>query len=240
MNNLSGTSALLKQDEIQLKNLTEKHPWCSLAQLSLLYKYKKNNPVNFENQSTKTTLFFKSSAWLNWQLHLLSKEEIIEEEKPGSEKTITNQEENIAHEQKINTEKSVSNTSSQQNNNEEIIAFEPLHTRDYFASQGIKITEETTSNDKLSNQMKSFTEWLKSMKKIHKESLPAGDEQTDKNIQHLAEQSNANAEVVTEAMAEILLKQNKNEKAIEVYEKLSLLNPSKSGYFAAKIDTLKN
>jgi hypothetical protein len=36
-----------------------------------------------------------------------------------------------------------------------------------------------------------------------------------------------------------LIKQNKQEKAIEMYEKLSLMNPSKSAYFAAKIESLK-
>ena len=39
-------------------------------------------------------------------------------------------------------------------------------------------------------------------------------------------------------MAEVLLQQSKNHKAIEVYQKLSLLNPSKSAYFAAKIDDI--
>ncbi|MDQ2862518.1 MAG: hypothetical protein M3R50_02505, partial [Bacteroidota bacterium] len=49
----------------------------------------------------------------------------------------------------------------------EAVAFEPLHTVDYFASQGIKISEEFLQNDKLGSQMKSFTEWLRSMKKLH-------------------------------------------------------------------------
>jgi DNA-binding SARP family transcriptional activator len=126
---------------------------------------------------------------------------------------------------------------SSPDNQEKLIAFEPLHTFDYFASQGIKISEEHIANDKLGNQMKSFTEWLKSMKKVHKENL-AADDPTDKKIQQIAEDSNADTEVVTEAMAEVLVKQNKIDKAIEVYEKLSLLNPSKSSYFAAQINQL--
>jgi hypothetical protein len=40
-------------------------------------------------------------------------------------------------------------------------------------------------------------------------------------------------------MAEVLMKQGKREKAIEMFEKLSLMNPSKSAYFAAKIESLK-
>ncbi len=119
------------------------------------------------------------------------------------------------------------------------IPFEPLHTVDYFASQGIKLTEEPITNDKLGKQMKSFTEWLKSMKRIGVEKLPAGDEQTDRRIQHIADESNSQADVVTEAMAEVYVMQGKPDKAREVYSKLSLINPSKSAYFAAKIESLK-
>lgn len=120
------------------------------------------------------------------------------------------------------------------------IEFEPLHTVDYFASQGIKVPDEPQPGDKLGNQLKSFTEWIKSMKKIHAQKIELDDPQTDKKIQGLAESSNVEAEVVTEAMADVLIKQDKIEKAIELYEKLSLNNPSKSAYFAAKIERLKS
>ena len=228
-------SSLIKKDGSELKAFTEKYPWCSIAQLSLLHHYKKSNSLQFEQQATKTALFFNNTNWLNWQLHLLSKESKIEETNLAEPQTVKAPE--IHHE---NIEQTISNTTpSATSTTEEIITFEPLHTTDYFASQGIKLTDDPISNDKLGSQMKSFTEWLKSMKKIHQQNLPAGDEQTDKNIRQIAEHSNTVAEVVTEAMADILIKQDKKEKAIEVYEKLSLIYPSKSAYFAAKIDSLK-
>jgi hypothetical protein len=121
----------------------------------------------------------------------------------------------------------------------ELISFEPLHTVDYFASQGIKISEESLENDHLGQQVKSFTAWLKSMKKLHPGQLPEQNEVIEKIIQSSAEVSNQSANVLTEAMAEVLIKQGKQEKAIEMYEKLSLMNPSKSAYFAAKIESLK-
>jgi hypothetical protein len=124
--------------------------------------------------------------------------------------------------------------------------FEPLHTSDYFASVGIKLSEEAKPADKLGRQLKSFTEWLKTMKKIHAEQLmksstPAEAEadNTESNIQQLAEKSNVEDEVVTEAMADVLLQQGRKNKAIEVLEKLSLLDPNKSAYFAAKINQIK-
>jgi hypothetical protein len=122
---------------------------------------------------------------------------------------------------------------------EDTITFEPLHTTDYFASQGIKLSSEIQPTDKLGKQLKSFTEWLKTMKKVHADQMPASGGQADLSIQKLAEKSNIEEGVITEAMADVLLQQGKADKAIEVYKKLSLLNPSKSAYFAAKIDQLK-
>jgi hypothetical protein len=120
------------------------------------------------------------------------------------------------------------------------IEFEPLHTVDYFASLGIKIDEEFVSNDKLGIQMKSFTEWLKSMKKIHPDKLEEQNTTVEKLVQSSAEESNISTEVLTEALAEVLIKQNKKDKAIEMFSKLSLINPAKSAYFAAKIESIKS
>ncbi len=121
---------------------------------------------------------------------------------------------------------------------EETISFEPLHTSDYFASLGIKLNEDGMPVDKLGRQLKSFTEWLKTMKKIHSDQLQATNEQTDIIIQKMAEKSNTEGDVLTEAMAEVLMHQGKLRKAIELYQKLSLLNPAKSAYFAAKIEQI--
>jgi len=127
-----------------------------------------------------------------------------------------------------------------ENEETEMVSFEPLHTVDYFASQGIKLSEEALSNDQLGKQVKSFTAWLKSMKKLHPGQLPEQNEVIEKLIQTSSEASNQSVNVLTEAMAEVLVKQGKSEKAIEMYQKLSLLNPSKSAYFAAKIESIKS
>ena len=131
------------------------------------------------------------------------------------------------------------NFTQEMSTTEDTISFEPLHTSDYFASLGIKLDENGKPVDKLGRQLKSFTDWLKTMKKIHSEQLPSSSEQTDNIIQKLAEKSNTEAEVLTEAMAEVLFHQGKARKAIEVYKKLSLLDPSKSAYFAAKIGDIE-
>ncbi|HVK96739.1 MAG TPA: hypothetical protein VM368_02925 [Flavisolibacter sp.] len=120
------------------------------------------------------------------------------------------------------------------------LAFEPYHTVDYFASQGIKPSLETP-NDTLGKQLKSFTEWLKVMKKLPATQIPKHiDRAAEHKVENMANKSVNEADIVTEAMADVWIKQGNKEKAIEIYNKLGLLNPSKTAFFAAKIENLKN
>jgi hypothetical protein len=120
------------------------------------------------------------------------------------------------------------------------LIFEPYHTVDYFASQGIKLNQEEAPPDKFGRQLKSFTEWLKTMKRLPAAEISKNiDTGSEQNVQHLAADSVHESEVYTEAMAEVWLKQGNHPKALEVYNKLSLLNPSKKAYFADKIENLK-
>lgn len=122
-----------------------------------------------------------------------------------------------------------------------VIHIDPYYTIDYFASQGIKLDLDQNPKDELGQHLKKFTQWLKHMKKLGPEDATEviASTETDADIQKIADSSNTVREVVTEAMASVLEKQGKNNKAIELYNKLSFLNPDKSAYFAAKIKTLK-
>lgn len=119
------------------------------------------------------------------------------------------------------------------------IETEPYHTVDYFASQGIKV-DLNNPQDKLGTQVRRFTDWLKQMKTIKPVNDDLGtDPEVENMIQGIAKTSNETKEIVTETMAEVLIKQGKTDKAIQLYIKLSFLNPDKSAYFAAKIEQLK-
>ncbi len=88
--------------------------------------------------------------------------------------------------------------------------------------------------------MKSFTDWLKIMKRLPVSEIAKNvNAVTEQKVDQLAEHSLENREVLTEAMAEVWEKQGNKAKAIEIYSKLSLLDPPKSAYFAAKIEDLK-
>lgn len=121
------------------------------------------------------------------------------------------------------------------------LTFEPYHTVDYFASQGIKFNTDEKPKDKFGQQLKSFTEWLKTIKKVPATELGnvATNQQAEQKVEQLAEKSLTEGDVLTEAMAEVWAKQGNTAKAIITYQKLSLLNPSKSSYFAGLIEQLK-
>jgi len=139
---------------------------------------------------------------------------------------------------KADTPKIIIETPMAQND----VLFEPYHTIDYFASQGIRLDKlEPVPKDRLGRQLKSFTEWLKSMKKLPQASIEkALAENEESAVVAAASHSVEGKDVITEAMAEVFEKQGLHDKAIEVYRKLSLLNPAKSAYFADRINVLKH
>ena len=84
------------------------------------------------------------------------------------------------------------------------LTFEPYHTVDYFASQGIKISQDAAGQDKFGKQLKSFTDWLKTMKKLPATEISSHlSKSTEQKVENLAEHSVEDAEVVTESMAEV-------------------------------------
>ncbi len=113
-----------------------------------------------------------------------------------------------------------------------------LHTIDYFASQGIKIDLSSIPQDKLTRHLLKFTDWLKQIKQVNPAEL-AFNLEMEKAVAETAKNSNETREILTETMAEVLIKQGQKEKAIQLLIKLSFLNPEKSSYFAAKIEQLK-
>ncbi len=117
---------------------------------------------------------------------------------------------------------------------------ERLFTVDYFASQGIKIDLTNIPQDKLTTHLRKFTDWLKQMKQLEGTQLVAHiNPEMEKAVVETAKISNETREILTDAMADVLVKQGQVEKAIQLYIKLSFINPEKSSYFASKIEQLK-
>jgi hypothetical protein len=169
-------------------------------------------------------------------------ERLIEEEEPEPFEN-ENSEEIDEHEKMFQNIKAMLDASAKEANADTknaVLPIDPYYTIDYFASQGIKLDLKKNQPDKLGKQVKKFTQWLKHMKRVGPEDALASEGISPEEVeaQRIADASNTAREVVTEAMALVLEKQGKKDKAVQLYRKLTFLNPDKSAYFAAKIKNL--
>ncbi|MGQ0737454.1 MAG: hypothetical protein ACT4OJ_00180 [Bacteroidota bacterium] len=262
--------SLLKKDTLEqcslpeLEQFAERHPYFGAAQLLLTKKMQTDHPEKYDEQLQKTFLFFHNPLWVEHLLNDTGKAEIIRAKKeepqpevmvsnPAAEPLISENKETINEPAPVMAvtviaeppvseppPAGVSALKIEAAPVKDELLFEPFHTVDYFASQGIKLKEEEQPKDKFGQQLKSFTEWLKTMKRLPATEIAKTSEPVvEKKVEEMAEHSLEDREVVTEAMAEVWEKQGNAIKAIDIYSKLSLLEPSKSVYFAAKIEELK-
>lgn len=208
-----------------LQQVADDYPYFGPAHFYLLKETGIGSP-HYAAIAAKAALHFHNPYLLHLQMHqtLPQRTEVRAEVAPGLAQT-----EPIA--ETLLTRKSARSADTE-------LLFEPLHTTDYFASLGVKMQDMQLNKDKLGKQLMSFTDWLKTIKRvdwnrIHESADP------DLTVEQMAEKSNEEPEVLTESMAEVYQKQGKTKKANEIYKKLSLLNPSKSSYFAAKIESIK-
>ncbi len=215
--------------------LVNKYPSFDLVHLLYLKKVKQEEPVSFTKELQKRSIHFSNPVWLENLLNLqnLQPEKVQEEspiEKAGDEKMSR-----MLEAQALSFQQPVGE-------NEELpISVEALHRIDYFESQGIRLEDQPGKQDQLDIKVKKFTDWLKDMKRINPHPMDLGSqEESSALVESFAAKSlEHKEEVLTEAMAEVLIKQNRINEAIHLYEKLSFLNPAKSTYFAAKIEHLK-
>jgi hypothetical protein len=253
--------SLLQKDSLdqcsvqELQQFANRHPNFGAAQLLLTKKLQTENADLYNEQLQKTFLFFHNPLWVEQLLNetgnatLTKAETLVAAEIISPAVAMTENNGTVlstaeAEVPAINNEVQASENPALRSEPGDTaktdLLFEPYHTVDYFASQGIKFKEEERPKDRLGLQLKSFTDWLRTMKRLPvTEIAVALESKSEQKVEQLAEHSLQEKEVVTEAMAEVWEKQGNAVKAIEIYNKLSLLDPSKSVYFAAKIGDLK-
>lgn len=202
-----------------LKGCSSKYPYSSIIQLLYTKQLMASNDNNYLTQGIKTSLFFPFSPWYNY---LTNNNILIENQLKDKGNTPVNLEENL----------SVTDTVDMG------VPLEPYHTIDYFASQGIKISN-TDDKDDIGRKVKSFTAWLKTMKRLQPEQAPISRKNIESDPEIAAFDTLQTDTIVTEAMADVYIKQGLTEKAIDIYHKLSLQNPDNSRIFADKISVLK-
>jgi len=222
----TGHSNLETIETKELAQWAEKHPYSPSLQFLLAKKYEMANSPLLLGQLQKTISFFPSAL----QIHQKLKFEDTDTISAPMEKKLSS----LISDQLAQFKEPVTlDTAAYE------MELTPLQ-KDYFAAQGIEIDLSTLPQDKFTQQLRSFTAWLKVLKE--KEGVPNTPElaaSQEKEINAIAEKANIMEEVVTEAMAEVWEKQGNARKAIALYSKLSFIFPEKSVYFASRIEQLK-
>lgn len=239
----------------EIRELVDRYPYFAPASFLLLEKLRQTGDASYPAQKQKAVLYYHHplafEMFMNGEQFMVKLEPVEEEKEEAPEVKA----ENTAFHQPDEIELLQSEPAAIEHPNEPEVqplikimteapagelTFEPYHTVDYFASQGIKLSQDLPETDKFGKQLKSFTAWLKTMKKLPATEIARQMEPgSEANVVSMAADSIHNAEVLTESMAEVWVKQGNHARAREVYEKLSLQNPHKKDYFAAKIERLK-
>ena len=249
----------------ELRAYSEQYPFSSIIQFLYTCKLKALYHLDFPETVSRTALFFKDPFWLDYQLNdeqdlgkfrfglyenrnenleefnsSLGQNEYEDENLEELNSSLGLDDDRIEEDEIVQEEILAKNNPSVTEENEiEInIPIEPYHTVDYFASQGIKLSHEE-EKDELGKKVKSFTAWLKTMKRLQPEpenvSIKDPAVLTNSPITSI----DSAEPILTESMAEVYLKQGLVEKAIEIYQKLSLQNPANSHIFASRISSIK-
>lgn len=233
--NLLGKKQLSDCELTDIRQLASQYPWMAAARVLLVKKLEQEKDPEWLLELEKAGILFEDKQWLQFLLNETEKNNLTLLNASSADSINTADSGKITVTASLN-EPSKSAATATTNND---LIFEPFHTVDYFASQGIRFKPEDQPQDKFGQQLKSFTDWIKAMKKLPLSEVGKSvDPKEERKVEQLAGQSLEQQEVVTEAMAEIWIKQRNYAKAREVYHKLSLLEPSKSAYFASKIKEL--
>lgn len=114
--------------------------------------------------------------------------------------------------------------------------FESIFDIDKISSPYIAIDSFKTTVPDVAEQIQVIDDFLQNLPSIARPKKHMTEEDSD--VLDLAGLKNALP--ISETFAKILERQEKYERAIEMYEKLSLIKPEKSLYFATRISELKH
>jgi hypothetical protein len=228
----TGHASLEAIDTDTLEKVVQENPYAPTLQLLLAKKYQMTASPLLEAQLCKTTAYFPSSLHVHCLLNQAAQNEA---NAPADAKLNS-----LLSEQVAQFNEQVDEAAALDYEKETT----PSLQKDYFAAQGIEIDLSKLPQDKFTQQLRSFTAWLKVIK--NKDGVAQNDQisnigaDQEQIIAQIAEKANVPADILTESMAEIWEKQGNKKKAIATYEKLSFIFPEKSVYFASRIEQLKN
>lgn len=245
---LKKADTLEKSDILQLKKVQENFPYFQIPHV-LIAKYEFQKKTNLAASSLGwAAITSPDRIWLK---------KLIEQEQSNSE---TSPAEDLLPEDQPEKPSQASRTQSLKVLGEQLKgnkAEEPEHQkpeekpekttpirRKRRASAGDDLIETIKKREKKTIVDSKKKEQIDLIKAFSKKSIKLAtikEIEANQNTENLAASSTQiNDNLISESYAKLFLKQNKKDKAIEIYEKLGLKFPDKKAYFADLIENLKN
>ncbi|MDR1054733.1 MAG: hypothetical protein LBL90_02670 [Prevotellaceae bacterium] len=213
---LKGIVYITTNELEQLEQLATEYPWFSLAHQIVLMGYKQHDDPRFIGKCHQTALYTLNRKRLYNFLEKASKATTL----PPSNSAVINTGEILT----------VENTGNTDSTKDDLLL---NFSHEYFSLDDLSPIDAADYNEETNDQL--ITKFISENPRIIPKSSSIAD--LDDLIQLDEEFEN---EPASETLAKIYISQGLFDKAISTYEKLSLLNPEKSIYFAFLIDNLKN
>jgi len=218
------------------KSIINSYPYFEPARVLYLKSLKVNESNTFEEQLYRNSALLPDRRQLFFILNPLAKSTSNIQAKDQLDSAARNENDSsfVLIEDSLNGNGSLVDISDPSKENDiPISGYELLEITEQDVSNGSQVGEQNSkgqelTNDDLIEQFIKTTPRLKPLEKIQ-------GEQEDVSLKSLEEPE----DLITEPIAKIYISQGLTEKAITIYEKLSLKYPEKSSYFAGQIQEIK-
>jgi len=249
---LSGKLEIHDVSEEVIQIMLQEHPYSPYGHLINYLKAKSQKRDDAEVLLTKLATYSPDRAWLQQVLNTTFKDigtqEATDHAIPSEAK-----DPNL---DKILFEFDFDHSSSEietDNTNETEASFSEIQIDNQEEVEEVsEIVLSEKSSSHLEGSPTSYIEWLKTFQSsveisepLKEAELPPSDMRSTDTKNTIVEKSTRKDNdlfggIITETLAELLANQGQTEKAISMYERLTLIFPNKSAFFAAKIEQLKH
>jgi len=242
---LSGKLAIQNVSEEVIQTMLDEHPYSPYGHLVNYLKAKSQNRGDAQELLHRLATYSPDRSWLQHVLNTTFKDiaELPKEDVAIPSEAKDHNLDKVIFEFDFNQPKEISQLPDAQDSEES--------TPEVSETETLTIREEETK-EQTATEPDSYVAWLNSLKSAdRKDSINEKPEPIKEGIRSKREQPRVIEKttrkdndlfggILTETLAELLASQGATEKAISMYERLSLIFPNKSAFFAAKIDQLKS